>query len=300
MNGVNEPLAAQAIEPLHPGDHRPDVHELIRENRLAIDKLAEALRNSDDPLYQPSKHDDLWILRFVLSHKGKHKASLKAIRHTLQYRQEMGWDGRDIRYRLPGTSNVDCPALLEIQQYSSADTFLWCLPHGDLGTVCMFSRYAGYDQHSLIANVDECKWQPAFSYFAEWAFQWCDYITRTTGRLTKNLRLIDFAGMSFRDNNSELSRRDSKAMSYTEDCYPQLLQGVIICHGPTWITAVWRLIRPLLPKRLTEKVDFMNPTANETDRQRLRTLLPAEVLPERFGGEYQPWPVQFEPPKQRC
>jgi hypothetical protein len=306
MKDVKEPLAIKAIEPLHEGDRRPDVRELIATHRSAIDKLAEALRNSDDEdnaaikdLYQPSKHDDLWILRFVLSHKGKHAASLKAIRHTLAYRQLHGWDERDIRYFVPGSPSAACPEMLELTQYSANDTFLWCLPQGDQGMVCTFSRYAGYDQHAVIANCDASLWQPCFSYLAEWAFQWTDYITRTTGRLTKNLRLIDFAGTSMLASNYEVGRRDSKAMSYTEDCYPQLLQAVILCHGPDWITAFWRFLRPLLPTRLVEKVDFMNPTHNEADKKRMRTILPAEVLPERFGGEYKPWPVQFPLPSQR-
>jgi hypothetical protein len=299
MQGIDQPLAAKAIDPMHDGDHRLHVHELISQHRLAIDQLAEALRTGDDPLYQPSKHDDLWILRFVLSHQGKHSAALKAIRHTLAYRQEHGWDERDIRYSVPGTSSsyVDCPAMLTMKKYNADDTFQWCLPHGDRGTVCLFARIAGSDQHGLVANVDESMWRDAFQFVTEWAFQWCDYITRTTGRLTKNLRLIDLAGLSFRDVNSEVSRRDSRNMAITEDCYPQLLQAVVLCHGPQWVMVIWRLVRPLLPHRVIEKVDFMNPTANETERRRLRTILPAEVLPVRFGGVYQTWPVQFGLPQ---
>lgn len=53
------------------------------------------------------------------------------------------------------------------------------------------------------------------------------------------------------------------------------------------------------PRGCSKRVDFMNPTGNASDRQGLCALLPAEVLPERFGGEYQPWPVQFELPKRR-
>jgi hypothetical protein len=189
---------------------------------------------------------------------------------------------------------------VQMSQYSADDAFLWCIPQGNQGTVCLFARYAGMDQHRLAAEVDEAKcWRPALCYLSEWAFRWCDYITRTTGRLTKNLRLIDLTGMTMRDTNAEIGRRDARASSYTQDFYPQLLQNLIFCHGPVWLTMIWRLIRPLLPQRLLEKVDFMNPTGNTSDRQRLRALLPAEVLPERFGGEYQPWPVQFELPKRR-
>ena len=147
-------------------------------------------------------------------------------------------------------------------------------------------------------NIDESSWVPTFVYIAEWAFQWCDYVTRTTGLLTQNVRFMDFTDMRFRDMNREVGNRDSRAMVVTEDCYPQLLRSIYICHGPTWIQLIWRFFRPILPRRMVGKVDFVNPTGNEKERDRLCQYVPLELLPERFGGEYKPWPVEYPLPRK--
>ena len=295
MKGVDKALVDSPIEPLHEGDDRPIVKDLIEKHRKSIDKLVSEI--NQDPLYDATKHDDLWILRFVLSHKRNHKESLKAIKHTLQFRKERKLDEKDIRYAVPGTPGAECPEMNEQTKHADPDTFLWCLPQAQ-GHVIAFVRYKGLDQDSLVENVDKSTWVPTFVYIAEWAHQWCDYVTRTTGRLTKNVRLIDFAGMRMMDVNREVGKRDSEAMKVTEDCYPQLLQSVYICHGPTWMQIIWRFFRPILPRRMVEKVDFVNPTSNNKERDRLCKHVPIALLPERFGGNYKHWPVNYGLPGQ--
>jgi hypothetical protein len=67
-------------------DVRPSVLDLIEKNRKTIDAVKQALEK--DPLYTAEKHDDLWIFRFVLSHKKKVKEAVKAATSTLKYRKE--------------------------------------------------------------------------------------------------------------------------------------------------------------------------------------------------------------------
>jgi hypothetical protein len=68
LKGV-EVAVADPIPPVNQYDDRPSVKELIEKHRQSIDQVQLGLK--DDPLYDLSKHDDLWILRFVLSHKPK-------------------------------------------------------------------------------------------------------------------------------------------------------------------------------------------------------------------------------------
>ncbi len=42
--------------------------------------------------------------------------------------------------------------------------------------------------------------------------QWCDYVTRTTGRLTKSVRLMDTRGFTLSCISSEGLKRDGDAM----------------------------------------------------------------------------------------
>ena len=68
--------------------------ELIEEHMRLIDDVKRAL--GTDPLYDVTKHDDLWIVRFLLSHKKTVKLSVKAAKHTLQFREEHKLDEHDI------------------------------------------------------------------------------------------------------------------------------------------------------------------------------------------------------------
>jgi CRAL/TRIO domain len=152
--------------------------------------------------------------------------------------------------------------------YLSEDALIFALPDAQREVVGFFNL-GGFDQHELVKNVDEKDWLPCFLHFSEWTFQWQDCITRTTGRLTKSIRLVDFSGAKLLGFSNECARRDGKVLAVIKDCYPQLLQTLFICHGPVWIQIPWRVIRPIMPKRVTSKMDFMNPSHREHRRNRL-------------------------------
>lgn len=96
MRGAATPLVDVPSAPTHPGDDRPAVNDLIAAHRSSIDALKDALAAADEPLYRPLKHDDLWLLRFVLSHKKSTKKALKAARHALEFRKQHRLDEKDM------------------------------------------------------------------------------------------------------------------------------------------------------------------------------------------------------------
>jgi hypothetical protein len=53
------------------------------------------------------------------------------------------------------------------------------------------------DQHELAKNVAKEDWLPTCCYMSEWSFQWLDYITRTTGLLTKSVRFVETEGLFY-------------------------------------------------------------------------------------------------------
>lgn len=283
---------ADPIPPVNEHDRRPAVIPLIAEHRKVIDQVRSELEL--DPLYSKNKHDDLWILRFVLSHKRKVKAAVKAAKYTLAFRQEHDLDARDIRSLSP-TEGFAGESLIRYLKFLKEDSLIFALPDAQRGVIGFFNL-GGFDQHELVKNVEEKDWLPCFLHFSEWTFQWQDYITRTTGRLTKSIRLIDFGSMKMSEISNECSRRDGKVMGIMEDCYPQLLQSVFICHAPAWIQIPWRIIRPIMPKRVTSKIDFIDPNHREQERNRLLAYISLENLPVRFGGLYENWPVNFPLP----
>lgn len=122
-------------------------------------------------------------------------------------------------------------------------------------------------------------------YISEWTHQWLDYVTRTTGRLTKNVQFLDAGDFGWSDFSMKNVKAEGKAMGIMEDCYPQLLERVYICHPPGWLQKPWRVLRPILPHRVVDKVDFSSPRKNETERRRFSAFVAEQSLPARFGGQ---------------
>jgi CRAL/TRIO domain len=285
---------AEAIPPVTALDQRRAVIDLITQHRTRIDQVRTELES--DPLYNPNKHDDLWILRFLLSHKLRVKQAVKTAKFTLAFRAQHDLDRHDIRYNesYDGFAGESCARYMK---YCTEDAVSFLLPDGKRGVVGIICL-AGFDQHGLVKNVDESDWLPIFMFSSEWTHQWLDYITRTTGRLTKSIRIVDMAGVTLLGLNSENSRREGNAMGVMEDCYPQMLQSLVVCHAPPWIQVPWRFVRPIMPKRVVSKIDFIDPEKRESDRKRLLQYIALDHLPVRYGGTNKTWPVKFTlPPK---
>jgi CRAL/TRIO domain len=294
LKDVTVAWATTPAPPAHDTDDRASVVDLMAEHRTLMDQMAAEL--ASDPLYNAKKHDDLWILRFLLSHKKNLKASVKAAKHTLAFRAEHKLDEKDIRYFPIGPDAPDA-ALQRYLKYCENDTFQFLVPDAKLGVVGIFVG-PSVDMHGLVKNVDEADWLPTFIYLAEWCHQWNDYLTRTSGRLTRSVRIIDLGGASLKKFSSECKKRDGAAMKVTEDCYPQLVKSVFICRAPGFVQAVWRVLRVFFPKRLVEKVDFIAPESNARDLNHLLKYISMENLPTRYGGKNEAWPVNFPlPPK---
>ena len=58
-----------------------------------------------------------------------------------------------------------------------------------------------------------------------------------------------------------------------EDIYPQLLDALLIYNAPTWIHSAWAIFRPIMPKRVLEKIDIIDPKKNQKEKQRLLLYL---------------------------
>lgn len=73
-------------------------------------------------------------------------------------------------------------------------------------------------------------------------------------------------------------------MGKMEDCYPQLLETIFACYAPSFMHWIWTFIRPIMPKRVVEKIDVIEPNINENERRRLLKHVASENLPVDYGG----------------
>lgn len=275
------------LPPLDDLDTRPAVRDLLALHQVSIERLRKDL--STDMLYEPDKHDALWMLRFVLSHKDNHTAALDSARETLLFRVQYRLDETDIR-GIPFHVSQR-PALQKYLQYCSEDAVLPVLPDMRRGVV-MFLRMAGVDAEAVYDNLTEQEQIATYLYQVEWTYQWLDYVTRTTGRLTKSLRIVDCQGYSLSTlTNRRVQRRNVKIASLMDSHYPQLLGSLLVVNASPWIHQPWRLLRPLFPKRFVEKVDFIDPSSRYADLLKMLRYASKGFLPVRFGGLNKVWPL---------
>ena len=205
MKGEEKALADAPIAPVVPEDTRESVKDLIAQHSDKIDKVREGLQ--EDPLYDPAKHDDLWILRFILSHK-KTKPSLKAAKHTLAFREKHQLDKEDIRDKIP--HKLTSGNVYDYwQKRCQGDAILTVHPDSKRGII-MFLQF-GRMATDAVEHLTEEVWDEAFIYSSEYVHQWLDYITRTTGRLTKSIRIIDMRGATLKHFDRKSSSRDGKS-----------------------------------------------------------------------------------------
>jgi hypothetical protein len=278
MKGVEEALA-DPVEPVNAHDERPSVKDLIEEHRSKIDKIKFDL--AQEPLYDPTKHDDLWVLRFWLSHK-KSKEAIDAAKTTLAFRKKWDLDGNDIRKKPPHKSK-DTRVAEYWKIRCQEDAIICTLPYKKRGVVLFIESTKMSPE--AVGILDEETWDYAFVYSSEWSHQWLDYVTRTTGRLTKSIRFIDMTGFSLTKHLDRAStKRDAKIMNEMEDVYPQLLETIYLVNPGTIIHKLWAFMRPIMPKRVLDKIDIITPDTNTGERDRLLKHISKKNLPKWLGG----------------
>lgn len=282
------PFLAPPIAPIDQFDDRQSVEDLIDMHRKSIDKVRVRIQNENH--YNGRKHDDLWILRFVLTHQ-KTDPAVEAAKTTLEFRAKYKLDEKDIRYSRLSKSSPPNEAVKRYLQHCEDDALSFVVPDKRRGVVAFF-RPAGVNQNELCQSLDELEWTKTFIYLSEWTFQWLDYTTRTTGRLTKLVRLVDMKGFSLSQQmNREAQRRHASVAHLVDSCYPQLDQSFLLINTPRWIKLPLKVLRPLFPKRMVEKVDLIDPARIEEDRKRVFKFISRDHLPSRFGGKNGIWPL---------
>jgi len=294
----------------NPYDERPLVDDLLEKHAKAIASVRESILDDDEckALYgkgdNTKRYDDIWILRYVLSHKGHVKSASKAAMNTIKFREESKLNqAGDLRHRIkqhgvPDSekmANIDpLPGYKLYNKYCEENAICTTLPDENRGIVVYYDM-GKMDQHGLATGMDTEQMKEMVLYANEAMFQVVDEITRRTGRLTKVMKIVDMSSTGFRKMNRAFLQRDGASSKASEDYYPQLLACIMVINGPTWLSTFWSLLRPVIPKRVAEKVDFLPSVAKMKGNQKaLKSILKyvaEENLPEKYAGLNKQWPL---------
>ena len=242
---------------------------------------------ANDPLFVPARHDELWVLRFVLSHKGSVSNAASAARGALAFRRKYNLDDPDLAVAGPAAAHVPEVAKFFACMKDPAGMVTY-LPDPDRGPFLVITP-ALVHPPAILSGVSFEEHYHDQMLTVEWLSRQCDATTRRTGYLTKYIRLVHLEDLALANFSWALVKRISAISKDMEDYYPQLLCSLLICHAPSWINGLFRVIRPILPPRVIEKMDFVRPNAVRRDLDRLQRHIKYEHIPRFLGGSA-PWP----------
>jgi hypothetical protein len=295
-----------------PLDNRPLIKDLLAKHSTVIEGVRNNIQNNDvcRELYNKGKnskrYDDIWILRFVLSHKGKVQSASKAALKTIKFREEKKLNELgDIRHRLRGLGVTNgenafepLPGVELYDKFCSDGTTCYSFPDNDRG-IMFYVDLGKVDMHGVAKTMSDEEMTEFLLYANEAVSQVLDDVTRRTGRLTKQLKVIDLDNVSLRKVNLTYIKRDATGTKALEDYYPQLLGNLYIFNSPSWFNTVWNALSHFFPKRFVEKVDVLPPLSKiqksrETHLKTIMKYVSVDHLPEKFGGLNKEWPLPWD------
>lgn len=216
----------------------PLLSVLFAEHRTSIDAIKQ--RPECAPLLQP-EHDDLFILRYVLSFKGDLQKCATAIKNAIEWRRA----NQNILARIDELQE-------EVRKIIPTGMLPWQTNQGQPIQVAIpFAVEA-----STWSTKSEQWHHEAGISNREVAYRICDKLSRESGRLVKLVMIQDLTGLSmaFVMQNSRLAQNQGKLSKLAEFLFPQLIATVVVTHPPSFIQTVYKMAGAVLSERLVKKV----------------------------------------------
>uniref|UniRef100_A0A7S0WGT6 CRAL-TRIO domain-containing protein n=1 Tax=Pyramimonas obovata TaxID=1411642 RepID=A0A7S0WGT6_9CHLO len=261
-----------------PPSKLPKIDDLLKEHADKINGVRKGLEAKGLKLSE--EYDDIWILRFVLSHKKEPEAT-KAAEFALDWRAK---NAELIQAVKDGKAPWDF--FEHIEKYMCADIHSKRTLDGEP----VFMVRAGISNPKEVMNrVTHEQMMFKLLHTRERLFQICDKETRERRELVKALTLNDLNHVSLMGGTD---RRFMKALTdaskVAEELYPQLLGRAIIINVPSFFSTLFGLFKSLLSKKTLEKMVVCPGKTLEQDISKcpyVRTKFALEDLPSQLGGK---------------
>ena len=280
-------------------DESISVEHLLRKHRSFITYLQKQvpppLSNKDgNPGDNFVKYDDLFYLRYALSHENDQKGAQEALTFTFNFRSS---PEHCQRAELVSTqsSYFNDPAIVESKKWSVA---------GPLGIdkdgqpnehgVLQDSTGQGYVMCVRIAMCKRNEMQNSqpFAEFRrmqllhrEKSFQYVDRLTRETGLLCKQVMILDFAGASLSSMRDSRTRSiQAEVSNISKQVYPQLVDKLAMVNAPSWLAVLLKAFRLILPKSTLDKIELFSTIEGLWESDWGKHRLKRDKMPLFLGG----------------
>jgi hypothetical protein len=183
-------------------------------------------------------------------------------------------------------------------KFCSDGTTCYSFPDNDRG-IMFYVDLGKVDMNRIVKGMSKEEMTEYLMYVNEAVFQVLDDVTRRTGRLTKQLQVIDLGNISLRKLNLAYIKRDGACTKALDDYYPELLGGLYVANSPSWWGTTWKVLSPFFPKTFVENLDMLPPLSKiqksrEIHLKSMMEYVSLDDLPERFGGLNKEWPLPWD------
>jgi hypothetical protein len=165
IGGIRSSLMNPA-SPVTQYDARPAVRDLLDKHLSDVAAVRALVAN--DALYKPAVHDNLWLLRFVLSHS-KHEEAARAAKATMQYRFDSGFDqglATDPVKNWPGPHSPQLQKFFSLVKDSTTFQCYWPdYNRGPLLLIDLKKIDGAMEKMTFQENLEH------FMHFNEWTYQ---------------------------------------------------------------------------------------------------------------------------------
>lgn len=100
----------------------------------------------------------------------------------------------------------------------------------------------------------------------------------------KTVKIVDLEGLSLGDLRSEGFRFISKAGALLAANYPQRLHRAFLVNAPSWWAVAWKLLTPIIPKKVRERMFLFGLKDRERMRAAMLEWIDEADLPVAYGG----------------
>ncbi|XP_065302706.1 SEC14-like protein 2 isoform X1 [Dermacentor albipictus] len=239
--------------------------DLSARQQAALDKFREAVADVKKPW-----HSDACLLRWLRAREFDVSKAERMYRNDLEWRKENGVDDILSSYKIPEIVKENFPGA--ILHPCKDGRPMWLIP-------------AGIDMKALVAALTPAVVQRHCIYLQRYTESLKLSVSKgAAAEIETHYLVIDVENFALRQVYSwQAVKTITDMLKMMEDHFPECLEKCIIVNAPDFFPTMWKLIRPFLTERTTDKVEIF--AKADAWKERLVDIVGAASLPAHWGGD---------------
>ena len=226
------------------GGMRANVDVLLKNKKESIQKLRSKI---DKKLLamDTKQYDDIFLLRYVLTHKDDYEKAADCVKQTILWRKE---NSETIESSVKTGFGPKHDIAVRFNTVGHAGS----LPAP--GNEPIYVVRTGYcDIKGLMNTMTHDEVVDWLHYTKEKVWRECDKKTRETRLLTKEISVIDMANFSIFGGDSRFYKCLGEASKLSAIYYPQLLGKTILINTPSYFRFLYKTFSIFMPQSALDK-----------------------------------------------